>query len=133
MVVIVPELFSSTTRTARQRVWPEKLAVVKFATKAGGPTLAAGEVVAFNTSTNLWVPWANGGANGTGTVRGIVWPNPALLSATGETLHWVMFAGRVHFDDLLPITIFDNPDALTTGSPSLRELGIYVEGLAGVH
>lgn len=53
------------------------------ATVATGLTLAAGTFMAFNTSTEYWVAYVDGGANGTGTAAGIL-PYAVNSSSTGQ-------------------------------------------------
>lgn len=141
MTLSTNELFSSNAQTAPPRIFPTAetgMLNQKFATLAGGPTLAVGEALAFNTSTGLWVPWTNSGSNGTGTVRAFVYPVPITLSATAEVLGWMMIGGIIHADDMKDHADGTSSSNLRTAvktppsGPSLRENGIIVQGLPGI-
>lgn len=123
------ELFASATVSSRKRIVPSRLAVKKLAATA--VDLAAGLLMAFNTATELWVPWVSGGANGTGTCKGILWPDPVDADAANEQLAQIMLRGIAHRDDIeLGIETQNNVDAeLKDG---LRDIGIDIQGLDGV-
>lgn len=125
------EFYTSDTVAAEPRAVATRAAVRKFATAAGSPTLARLTPVARNTSTGQWVAWTNGGANGTGTIKGFVWSdNDGLaLDASDETLGVVMLEGQIHHDDV-PVPSGESQGNLTTAlqAETLRELGIFVQG-----
>lgn len=131
------ELYNGPVTQARdKRIAPEILKPKEFASGSG--TLAVGCVVAFNSSTKKWVPWANGGANDTGTPRGIVFPFAITLDSDEEVIGQVMLGGRAHASDLIDNATGDLSANLTaalrsvTISPTLRELGITIEGLSQI-
>lgn len=114
------------------RVWPLSARPVEFA--AGSGTLPLLRALAYNTSTNKWVPWTTGGANGTGTIRAFVWPKPITLHATDEVLGVVLMAGDVHFKDI-PVAGGTEAELIAAirvppAGESLRALGIHIKGLA---
>ena len=79
------------------------VSVIFAATGAGTKTLPKGTVVSYNTSTDLWVEWATGGANGTGLVKGIVMndtTDPLVLQNADTAVGTVMLAGEAHRSDL---------------------------------
>ena len=75
--------------------WPLKC--INGLIAANASAIEKGQVMAFNTSTSKWVPYADGGANGVGTPLGImsekieisavdqyapiVWKGPVIKSA----------------------------------------------------
>lgn len=96
---------------------------------SGSGTLERLTPVAYNTSTNKWTVWTDGGANGTGDIRGFIWPDAVDLDADDDVLAQVMLAGRVHYEDIvLPYgeAEADLKAALRSGP---RELGLIIEGL----
>lgn len=117
----------------RLRFDAKSIEVKTLANAAGGPTLPVGTPLAFNTSTNKWVVWTNGGANGTGTISGFLWPDDITLDATDDVLAPVMLMGRVSHDDV-PVPSGETQNNLTAAlkAASLREKGIIVTGVDGV-
>lgn len=93
-------MVTSRTEAARTRIIPKIQLSVLFAQAAADKLLVVGTVVAYNTSTLGYVEWATGGANGTGTIQGIVNPDPVTILLAGEVNGVVMFAGEAHRDDL---------------------------------
>lgn len=128
------EVYASTTQGAAKRIYPTANHVKEFATGTG--TLLPGTVIAFNSSTNKWVPWANGGANDTGTPRAIVWPEAITLNASNEVNGVVMMAGRAHASDLIDQATgnlsANLTAALRVGTTSLRQFGILIDGLTQI-
>ena len=138
------ELLSSTTRAPSLRLSPSEngVRIKQFATSAGAEELVVGVPVVFNTSTAKWQVYDQGGTNDTGVIRGFVFPLPVQLSATDEVLGNVLIYGAVHRDDVntaaIRALLIGSPTeanidtALRINSPSLRELGIDVDGLTQV-
>lgn len=121
------ELFSSASKADTLRVFPRAIQPKTFA--AGSGTLAKLCPVAFNTSTNQWVVWTNGGANGTGTISGFVWPDAVVLDSDEEVIGNVLMQGRVHYADI-PVPTGETADNLKTALRSgPRGLGLIIEGL----
>lgn len=127
------------TRGAPKRINATRRDVKTFAASSGAAfTMGEGTLLAFNTSTNLWVPWATGGANGTGTIRGIV-PSGVTIdipaSGGGEVLGLVMTQGDAWWEDLIAVgaeTAAQIAAALQyspSGDASLRSMGIEILGL----
>ncbi|MBL4769480.1 MAG: hypothetical protein JKY94_17540 [Rhodobacteraceae bacterium] len=110
-----------------------------FAADSGSAvvTLPVGTPVAFNTSTNLWAPWVSGGSNGTSAIKGLVWPVPVKINATGggETIGSVMLAGEALYSDLDVSALASSAAQLVTAlqeggtAADLRSLGITILGL----
>jgi len=82
----------------------------------------------------LATPTAGGGAeaNGTDVIKGFIWPEDLVLSATGETQATVMFAGQFHIDDVPLVAnaygIAELRAAIRTAA--FRESGFIVQGLS---
>ena len=113
------------------RAFPDSVQPKEFGTDSNENTLARLTPVAYNTSTNEWVVFANGGANGTGEIQGFVWPDEIKLDNTNEVLGNVMLSGRIHRDDIPVVSGFTQQnldDALAGGD--IRDKGFIVEGLA---
>lgn len=124
------EQFASSTGSTKPSVANSRIQPKTFA--SGTDLLAVLTPVAYNTSTNQWVVWTNGGANGTGTIRGFVWEDEVQLVSGSEVLGNVLIAGDLNYDDIvLPSGESDAnlKTAVRAGSPSLRELGINILGL----
>ena len=100
---------------------------------AGGPTLPVLTPMAFNTSTNKWVVWTNGGLNGAGTISGFLWPDQSVLDATNDVVAQMLMEGRVHHDDV-PVPSGETQGNLTTAlkGVTLRQKGIYIVGIDAV-
>lgn len=148
MAYTANELFRKTTRGPAIRIMPQEgSGAVKpktFAPNGAASTLElpVGTPVAYNTSTNKWVPWVNAaqpGTNGTSTVQGFVYPDPVTIEATGgdDVLGQVMLRGSVHYDDVVEVltglgytTFTTNLTAALVVGP--RSLGLTIEGLANV-
>jgi len=114
------------------RASPESVQPKTFA--SGSITLAALTPVAFNTSTSQWVIFASGGANGTGTIKGFVWPDPVVLAAGGEVLGQVLMTGRIHLNDIPIVTGYTLAQLKTAIIASaVRNQGIIVEGMTGFY
>lgn len=123
------ELFAENTRAAPKRIFPEWSQPKKFA--AGSGTLLAGTLVAYDTTANTWKPWTQGGANGTGDMQGILWPDDVTLDSDEEVLGMVMLTGHAHRDDIA-LNGEAQADVDAELKSSARVLGIHIQGLAGV-
>lgn len=100
---------------------------------AGSGVLAALTPVALNTSTHFWVPFASGGANGTGTIGGFVWPDAITLDAANQVLGCVMFRGEIHIDDIPIISGYTLAQLKTAiNASSLRTKGLIIRGIVPV-
>ncbi len=96
---------------------------------AGTGTLAKLTPVVYNTSTNQWTVWANGGANGTGTIKGFVWPDPITLVSDKEVIGNVLIEGKIHFDDIALPTGQTAANLKTACRSGPRDLGLFIQGL----
>jgi len=94
-------MISDRSETGRNRIVPEITDSVVFAQAGGDKELPVGTVLAFDTSVNGWVEWANGGLNGTDEVRAVVFPDPITILLAGEVTGTVMLKGEAHRDDLV--------------------------------
>lgn len=125
-------MVSERTEAPRLRILDTVAVSVIFGPTGGATkTLPKGTVVSYNTATNRWVEWANGGANGTDQVMGIVLDDdqsPLILQGADDTVGVVMLAGEAHRDDLVS-------DGGTSGQldtalqEQARDRGIIVRGL----
>lgn len=88
--------------------------------------------MAYNTSTNKWVVWTNGGSNGTGTVSGFLWPDEVTLDGSDDVLANIMLRGRVHFDDIVVPSGETEANLKTALRSGPRALGLTIEGLSQV-
>ena len=127
MALNANEQFASTSVDAKLRVEALTIQPKKFA--AGSGTLAQLTPVAFNTSTNQWVVWATGGANGTGTISGFVWADEITLNASDEVLGNVLLQGKVHYDDIVVTGGTEGQLQTALRVAGLREKGIIIQGL----
>ena len=135
MAIQARELLVKTTEAAKLRITPRYAAPKTFAASGGASAveLKIGNLVAYNTSTNLWVPWDPAGANGVNIIKGIV-IEPFTIKATGggEVIGSVMLRGEAHYGDLTAVTgITATGTDIQTAlqGNSLREQGINIEGL----
>lgn len=124
-------MISDRSETAEKRIYPKVALGVVFAQAGADKELPVGTVVAFNTSTNGYTEWANGGMNDTDQIRGVVHPEAVTVLTTGEVVGTIMVEGEAHRDELLS-------DGGTSGqldaalAAQARERGIIVRGLADV-
>lgn len=123
------ELFSSATPSDRptKRCAPKVLQPKTFANVGGGATYQPLTPVAYNTATAKWVVWANGGANGTGTILGFIWPDVVVADNANEVIGMVCLGGDIHFDDI-PV-VGGTLAQLKTACETLRDLGFTIQGL----
>ena len=116
------------------------VSIKTFDNVAGAPKLPVGTPVVFNTSTNFWQVYDQGATNGTGDIRGIVYPEAIQLDAADEVQGSVLTHGSVDARDVNTSTI----RGFLTGSPSeaqlntalrdpgVRDRGLKVKGLSQV-
>lgn len=121
------EQFASNSVDAKLRVEAHTIQPKKFGSGSG--TLAVLTPIAFNTSTNVWVVWTNGGANGTGTIGGFVWSDDVVLDSDEEVLGNVLLEGKIHYDDIVLPGGELEADLQTALRSGLRDKGIIVQGL----
>ena len=115
----------SEERVAPTAILPKTLA-------AGSGTLARLTPVAYNTSTDKWVAWTNGGANGTGTISGFL-NEEVTLDASDELIANVILTGKIHAADVaLPSGESQGNLDTALKAASLREKGMIVQGLVNV-
>lgn len=135
------ELFAGPTSIpVKPRMHAEKVAVLKLA--AGSALLPLGTPLAKNSSTGFWVPFVQGGMNDTANIRAFVYDAPVQLNASGEVLAVALVTGEVYEADVntaeIRAVLGGSPSeanvqtALAAGTPTLRELGIFVRGLGTV-
>lgn len=96
MALETNELFASASRTVDGRIIPRRVLVKTAAGISGAPVLDEGFPFAYNTSTKKWVPWTNGGANGTGKISAILYVK-RTAHATDDFQIVVMYEGEVHY------------------------------------
>ena len=126
------QLFSETAgRGSGLRAFPETVQPKTFASGSG--TLAALTPVTYNTSTNKWTTFTNGGANGTGTILGFVWPDAIVLDAANDVIGNVLLEGKINFNDIPQTGAGYTLAQLKAAVQSqMRPLGIIIEGLDSV-
>lgn len=135
------ELFAGpSTVPVKPRMHAEKVAVLKLA--AGTALLPVGTPLAKNSSTGFWVPFVQGGMNDTANIRAFVYDAEVQLLAGGEVLAVALVEGEVYEPDVntaaIRAVLGGSPSqanvqtALAAGTPTLRELGIYVRALGTV-
>jgi hypothetical protein len=138
------ELFADNSRGAHPRLEALRTKVVHVEDNAGSIAveLPIGTPLAFDTSTNQWCVYEDGGSNGRGTIRGFVYGVEQSDDETDDVLMVVLYRGTVHRDDVNTSAI----RAVLGGSGGtseaeldialkvrgLRDMGIDVLGLAGV-
>jgi hypothetical protein len=138
MALQTRELFGGPTPQAvKPRLWAEKLMVLKLA--AGTALLPVGTPLAKNSSTGFWVPFTQGGMNDTANIRAFLYESEAQLVAGGEILCVGLVSGEVYEADVntaaIRAVLGGSPSeanvqtALVAGTPTLRELDIFVRGL----
>ena len=123
-------MVATRSEAARTRIIPKIQLSVLFAQAAADKALVVGTVIAYNTATFGYVEWATGGANGTGTVQGIVNPDPVTILLAGEVNGTVMFAGEAHRDDLS--SDGGTSGQLDTALEALIGRGLVIHGLGDV-
>tara|TARA_R110002095_G_C4251957_1_gene240429 strand:+ start:23454 stop:23843 length:390 start_codon:yes stop_codon:yes gene_type:complete len=107
-------------------------------------TLPVGSPLAFDTTVGGWVPYTQGGANGSGVIAGFVAHQSVLVDATDDVQCTIMLAGEVHADDVNTL-IIRTANALASGAAitegnltaalklsSLRDKQLHVRGLSVV-
>lgn len=128
-----PDQMSSTTVGSSLRIWPADggIETKEVAAVSGAPLLPLLTPMAYNTSTGIWVVWTNGGANGTGTIKGFL-ARELQTHATNTALASMLTAGQVHFDDI-PVPAGETEGNLITALQSgPRESNLLIKGLADV-
>jgi hypothetical protein len=130
MAIQKEAMVTSRTEAARTRIIPKIQLSVIFAQAGADKTLPVGTVVAYNTSSLGYVEWATGGADGTGTIQGIINPDPVTILLAGEVNGVVMFAGEAHRDDL--VSDGGTAGQLDTALEALIGRGIVVHALGDV-
>lgn len=100
MALETNELFDSASRSNDNRIVSRRNQVKTLAAVSGAPLLGVGFPLAYNTSTKKLVPWANGGANGTGVVNCILY-REKQSSATDDVQVVVMTEGEIAYTAVL--------------------------------
>lgn len=142
MALETNELFSKVTVGDQLRLFPANGGnkPINLAAVSGGASLVQGVPLAYNTSTDTWGVWTQGGLNGSGVISAILMED-ATVNDSGsndtETIAVVMILGELHRDDINTAAI----RALCGGSPTeanldtalraatMREKGLHVQGL----
>lgn len=63
--------------------------------RVSGSRLKGGEAIAYNTSTNTWVPYASGGTNGTNQLRGFLLNDIPFRVGSGDKVAPMLTRGRI--------------------------------------
>lgn len=123
------ELYETSAIGGIKKVGPTRVMPKQFA--AGTALLGYLIPVAFNTATNLWVVWTNGGATGTGTIRGFVGERKGVqLVAGGEVMGNVILGGYINYADI-PVPAGETQGNLDTAllDAGLVTRGLFIRGL----
>ena len=140
------ELFASRDFSGRPRMVVErnKVGTILGGGVAAAATLPVGSPLAYDTTVGGWVPYTQGGANGSGVIAGFVAHASVLVDATDDVQAVIMLAGEVHADDINTSDIrtavaLASGAALTEGNltaalkvSALRDKQLHVRGLADV-
>lgn len=78
-----------------------------WAAKVVNGRIKGGEAVAFNTSTNKWVPYASGGSNGTNSLSGFIGQDIPFRADAGDKVAAMLTRGRIILK-YLPSTVAAN-------------------------
>lgn len=135
MAIEPVELHAKYTKAALPTIEPDERGQLTkvYANSAGAELLAVGTPLAVNTTTNKWVLWDSDGTNGTDTIRGFVYPDAVQLHATNDVIAPVFVRGVIKYDAIvLPAGEAEN-DLKAALRVGLKDLGIDVQGLDGVH
>ena len=104
-----------------------------FAASVVSPTYPVLTPVAFNTATNFWTAWVSGGANGTGTILGFVWPDETVMDAADEVLANVLIEGKILYSDIEAAVLSRGVETAANLKTSLRSgprtQGLIIQGL----
>lgn len=131
MTFATRELLSTQERDPFPRIKPDEGGVQPKTLAAVGaaPTYEVGTPLAYNTSTEKWVVWTHGGPNGTGTIKGILYPNEAEIDDTDDVIAQVMLQGEIHWDDVVVPSGETEANLKTALRSGPRDIGIRVVGL----
>ncbi|MCZ2418668.1 MAG: head decoration protein [Burkholderiales bacterium] len=131
MAYATRELVSEQERDPYPKIHPAPggVQVKTFAPTTPAATYPVGTPLAFNTSTNKWVVWTNGGSNGTGTVKGFVYPDAVTTDGTNDVMAPVLLLGEIPYEDIV-LPAGESADNLKTALRSgPRDIGLHVTGL----
>lgn len=78
-----------------------------WAGKTVNGRIKGGEPVAYNTSTDKWVPYASGGSNGTNKVQGFILNDVPVVAGAGDIVVPLLDRGRIILK-YLPSTVAVN-------------------------
>lgn len=136
MAIIPEELFGPIVSVGPQKRFlphADGTKPAKFASAVGGPTLAIGTPLGFDTVAATWKVWAQAGTNGVNLIRAFVYPLPVILSATGEVLGTIFIGGALHRDDVvLPAGELQADLDAALKAQTVRNANMIVQGLDGV-
>jgi hypothetical protein len=140
------ELFASRDFSGRPRMVVErnKVGTIDGGGVSAAATLPVGSPLAYDTTVGGWVPFTQGGANGSGVIAGFVAHQEVLVDATDDVQCTIMLAGEVHADDIDTL-IIRTAIALASGAAvstaqmvaalkvsALRDKNLHVRGLSVV-
>lgn len=131
MAYATRELVSEQERDPYPKIHPAPggVQVKTFAATTPAATYEPGTPVAYNTATNKWVVWTNGGANGTDDIRGIVYPDAITTDGTNDVMGAVMLLGEIPYEDVV-LPSGETADNLKTALRSgPRDIGLHITGL----
>ena len=140
------ELFASRDFSGRPRMVVErnKVGTIDGGGVSAAATLPVGSPLAYDTTVGGWVPFTQGGSNGSGVIAGFVAHQEVTVDATDDVQCTIMLAGEVHADDI-DTSAIRTATALASGAAvstaqmvaalkvsALRDKNLHVRGLSVV-
>ena len=140
------ELFAQRDFSPRPRMVVErnKVATIDGGGVAAAATLPIGSPLAYDTVVGGWVPFTQGGSNGSGVIAAFVAHQTVTVDATDDVQATIMLSGEVHADDIntaliRTAVVLASGAALSEGQltaalklSSLRDKNLHVRGLSVV-
>jgi hypothetical protein len=134
MAYATRELLNTQERDPYPRIKPapDGVRVVTLAAVGAAPTYAVGTPMAYNTATNKWVVWTSGGANGTGTISGFIYPDEIETDAADDVMCPLMQQGTIDYADVVLPAGETDANLKTALRSGPRALGLIITGLSQV-
>lgn len=134
-MAVEPEAYFDThSRGPEPRIEAETVHPREFAQAGAVKELPVCTALGMITANLRWAEWDPNAVDGSEVLRGFVYDTPVTVSATGEKVGTVMLKGKIHRDDIIADLATSNEleTELKRLSPSMRESGFDILGLAGV-
>ena len=143
MALSKPNLVNDTTYPAFRKYVPGRVEAKTLASSGGEEVLAGLTPMAFDSAAGYWVPWANGGANGTDVIRGFLDPYSTKehegetglqLSASDEIIANIITEGTFAYSAIsLPAGQTSSNLQAALRDPATRKDLLRINGLSKVH